>query len=589
MVDAIRQELNLHAVTVPDSRTLDEWLREQPSEVAARKALLDLAATQEFVARPYDAVQAEIDEWRSLEEREVKKFKADRWASDTLVRDITQRGQLFYDGREAYVLDGGSKEVFAVERDNVDAQLFLRQYGIRPTDGFLKHALGAIRAEAQGLREKTKVYSLSHYDAKTNQLYLYDQHRYVYRISKSRIERIDNGTDGVLFVRNPKWESFEIGVPTSTDSTVAATLLNSVRLREEGLSRQDQELLFGSWVHALFFPELFPTRPLVAMIGENGSAKTSVLRRLGQLLFGPQFDVTQLTKDPRDFDAAVTTDAFVVLDNADNNEPWLPDRLAIAATGGTIKRRRLYSTLDLVEYPVTAFLGVTSRTPHFIREDVADRLLIFLVDRMPKFTAEAILREQLAEERNVLMTKLIGELQGVLRALELHRSKRYDVSFRMADFGQFVLKVADADGKLAEAERMFERLGKEQLASTIEDDPVVELLEEWVKDYCGQEVSTGELFAALRRLASHSERSFDFKSSVAFGKYLSDNLATLKGLFGTTFRKGRAGKRLWRFSSPTDAPVGVLEPVEGESKDDDDWMPVLMGWVERTRKLNGLN
>ena len=208
---------------------------------------------------------------------------------------------------------------------------------------------------------------------------------------------------------------------------------------------------------------------------------------------------------------------------------------------------------------------------------------------MPKFTAEAILREQLAEERNVLMTKLVGELQGVLRALELNRSKRYDVSFRMADFGQFVLKVADADGKLAEAERMFERLGKEQLASTIEDDPIVELLEEWIKDYCGQEVSTGELFAALRTLASHSERSFDFKSSVAFGKYLSDNLATLKALFGTTFRKGGAGKRLWRFSSPTDAPVGVLEPVEGESKDDDDWMPVLMGWVERTRKLNDLN
>ena len=30
MVDAIRQELNLYAVTVPDSRTLDEWLRENP-------------------------------------------------------------------------------------------------------------------------------------------------------------------------------------------------------------------------------------------------------------------------------------------------------------------------------------------------------------------------------------------------------------------------------------------------------------------------------------------------------------------------------------------------------------------------------
>ena len=40
MVDAIRQEVNLFAVTVPASRTLDEWLREQPSEHAAGKALV---------------------------------------------------------------------------------------------------------------------------------------------------------------------------------------------------------------------------------------------------------------------------------------------------------------------------------------------------------------------------------------------------------------------------------------------------------------------------------------------------------------------------------------------------------------------
>jgi hypothetical protein len=471
MVDAIRQELNLHAVTVPDSRTLDEWLREQPSELAARKALLDLAATQAFVARPYDAVQAEIDEWRSLEEREVKKFKADRWASDTLVRDITQRGQLFYDGREAYVLDGGSKEVFAVDRDNVDTQLFLTQYGIRPTDGFLKHALGAIRAEAQGLREKTKVYSLSHYEAKTNRLYLFDQHRYVYRISTSRIEKVDNATDQVLFLQNPDWEPFEIGTPTGRGPTVAATLLDSVRLREESLSRQEQELLFGSWLHSMFFPELFPTRPLLALVGGMGSGKTTVLRRLGQLLFGKQFDVMQLTKDPKDFDAAVTTNAFVAVDNADVPLEWLPDRLATVATGATIMRRKLYTTNDLAEFPVTAFLGITSRSPHFVREDVADRLLLFSLDRMEKFTAEGELREKLAAERNLLMTELVGELQGALRALELNRDKQYDVSFRMADFGAFLLKVADANGRLREAETMFERLGKEQLAFTIQDDP----------------------------------------------------------------------------------------------------------------------
>jgi hypothetical protein len=152
----------------------------------------------------------------------------------------------------------------------------------------------------------------------------------------------------------------------------------------------------------------------------------------------------------------------------------------------------------------------------------------------------------------------------------------------MADFGQFVLKVADANGRLAEAEAMFGRLSREQLMFTIQDDPVVELLEDWVKGYTGQEVTTGQLFTALQTLARCSQRSFDFKSVGSFGQYLQSNRATLKALFGATDRTGGAGKRLWRFSPPEDAQVVPVEPANGEGKDDDDWT-FYMDRVERTR------
>ena len=78
------------------------------------------------------------------------------------------------------------------------------------------------------------------------------------------------------------------------------------------------------------------------------------------------------------------------------------------------------------------------------------------------------------------MTELVGELQRVLAALEKNKDKAYPTNFRMADFAQFVLKVADADGRLAEAEAMFDRLAAEQLAFIVQDDPVIELLEDWV-------------------------------------------------------------------------------------------------------------
>ena len=116
-----------------------------------------------------------------------------------------------------------------------------------------------------------------------------------------------------------------------------------------------------------------------------------------------------------------------------------------------------------MEYPITAFVGITSRTPHFKREDVADRLLLFNVDRLEPFRAESELLRELIAQRNVLMTELVGQLQRVLSALEKGKGKSYSTSFRIADFAQFVLKVADAEDRLAEAEAMFERLAQEQL------------------------------------------------------------------------------------------------------------------------------
>ena len=225
MIDALRRVLNLLVAVVPKAQTLDYLLHSQADSVNAHAVLLDVANMASLVTRPFDAVQLEIDEWRSLEERQVKKFQADRWATQTLVQDISQRGQLFYDGRTAYVFDKGSKQLLPMDRDNADTRAFLARYGVAPSDGFLKQALSAIQLKAQENGQETIVHSLSHYAATTNRLFLFDQDRYVYRISPTRVERVENGTDGVLFVRNPKWEPFEIGTSrrhsTSCSSTTA--------------------------------------------------------------------------------------------------------------------------------------------------------------------------------------------------------------------------------------------------------------------------------------------------------------------------------------------------------------------------------
>ena len=63
--------------------------------------------------------------------------------------------------------------------------------------------------------------------------------------------------------RIPKWRAVRNRHADSAKSKrVAETLLGSVRLREQSRCRgAEQEWLFESWLYAMFFPELFPTRP----------------------------------------------------------------------------------------------------------------------------------------------------------------------------------------------------------------------------------------------------------------------------------------------------------------------------------------
>ena len=156
------------------------------------------------------------------------------------------------------------------------------------------------------------MYSLSHYDAATNRLYLFDQrptrisHQHVTTSSAWTTEPMASCSSGT-----PSGSRSRLAPQRARGSPWPTRCLGSIRLREQGLSRSGAGTAVRELAHAMFFPELFPTRPMLAMIGEKGSGKTSVLRRIGQLLFGPKFEVMGMSDEPKDFDAAVTSDAFV--------------------------------------------------------------------------------------------------------------------------------------------------------------------------------------------------------------------------------------------------------------------------------------
>jgi len=290
----------------------------------------------------------------------------------------------------------------------------------------------------------------------------------------------------------------------------------------------------------------------VALVGEKGSTKSFILRKVGRLLFGPSFNVMSLSNDPKDFDAAITHDHFVAVDNADTPVQWLNDRLAVAATGGTIKRRAYYTTNRLVEYPIRAYLGITSRTPHFHRDDVADRLLLFHVDRLKEFVSESVLLTEVDKHRDDILTEVVGQLQGIVHAIQIRGGRPYSTPFRMADFADFTLTIANAEGWGDEMVRILDRLAAEQARFAVEDEPIVALLDLWLvqADWwnVGREVTTAMLAKQLTALARSHSIPFRFgESGHSLAQHLRQKKDTLQTHYEITEREGGGRIRFLSF------------------------------------------
>lgn len=119
------------------------------------------------------------------------------------------------------------------------------------------------------------------------------------------------------------------------DKAIRSLLIDSIPFADK-LSREAFSVLLQIWIISILFPELMPTRPILAFIGEKGCGKSTALRNIGLMLFGETFNVSANITDSKDLETALASQALVALDNLDGSVFKVQDLLATAATGGKI-------------------------------------------------------------------------------------------------------------------------------------------------------------------------------------------------------------------------------------------------------------
>lgn len=554
---------SFYAFTTPSiDSDLDDYIKGFKSDYnKALTAVKELLNNKKKFYRYYESIKKEINSIRDNEEK-IKSHKLNQKVSDYITSELLSRAVFYYDKNYNYLFFEETNKLIQIEANNEDLKIILSEMGLNPSENLYKFVYEDIVKFCKKYGNEVTVRNFSYFDRKTFALYLYNNESKVYKITKDNIEAVKNGHDNVLFLYNNSYTPFNFvdGIDQEKDY-FDDLIISKINLSDIDLSVKHQQTVLNYWFLSIFFKSIMSTKPLLTMIGVKGSGKTTYLRIIGKILFGPHFDVTPLPNNEKDFDTIVSNSPYIVFDNVDNYTPWLNDKLACISTGQTIKMRELFTTNKMVEFKTDCFVCLTSRTPQFTRDDIADRLLPCYVSRIEQYKSESEIISEIMTKRDLIMTSVMLKIQKAVKALYLTKDLAFTTNFRIADFAIFCLKYAHINDKDSMIKNILTDYTESQSDIAIEDDALVECLKIWLdKGNQNKEVDARQLYKEMSEAASENHvKDFSYKSPVGVAKKLNNIKENMKKHIKTEVRKGCNNKKYYKFSYNRPADPQVIQ------------------------------
>ena len=488
-------------------------------------------------------------------------------ATRFIEKGLKKKGRFLLADGEPYYFDRDNRTVFELKSREM-RQLLNRSYKINATESFSNFLLAEMEAESYGNGEQAKVSTFSYYDPEANLMFLDLGKGRMLKLAGNTIEQVDNGTHGVLFTPSTHSEPWEYLPDWSQCGESGGTLLGESLIRSVNFaagensahSAEDQQLLLLLWLLSIAFQSIQPTKPVAVTLGERGSGKTSVFRRIGRMLYGPAFEVEGITRDGEaDFYVSITHSPFCAFDNVDQRIPWLEDAIARAATGMKITKKVLYTTNDQATYRPDCFLAFTARTPRFRRDDVASRILTFQLEPIEITIPENVLLRQVDQDRDKLMSEYAIILNRVVATTDFRVT---NTDLRLADFANIATRIGVALNQADDVRRVLSGLNTSQHIFATEESEVYAVLDLWVRQSNmvragpmvepesqsndGREIGTVELFGELDAVANANGFKWSVKNPQALGIQLN-HLKDALGVYFDIDRPRTRTKRGWSF------------------------------------------
>lgn len=261
-------------------------------------------------------------------------------------------------------------------------------------------------------------------------------------LGTDRWEAVRITAEGWVMVADPPVKFRRSRGMTALPVPIRGGQLDELRAFVNVATEADWVLLAG-WLVGAFSPT--GPYPVLALHGEQGSAKSTTARLLRALIDPNASPLRAEPKDVRDLMIAASNAWCLAFDNLSSLAPWLSDALCRLSTGGGFATRELHTDADEVLFDAqrpVILNGITEVASH---SDLLDRVLTLELPPIPD-----TLRQTEAQVWGAFETarpRVLGALcEAVAVALQRRATVTLSALPRMADYAVWVTAAEPALG-----------------------------------------------------------------------------------------------------------------------------------------------
>lgn len=435
---------------------------------------------------------------------------------------------------------------------------------IDPKKGDMAKVLGLVKQIAVDPEYSSGVKPGNSWERQGDAVYISNGDTAMCRVKDGKCEMVQNGTDGVVFLRGNTLAPWKLVDGDGMDPFAEAPIFKDASWTDES-----GPMNMRLWVVNLFAQHR--TKPILLITGKAQSGKTRMacavkeilgVRRRGKADKAP-LDVEEDDKGREAFWIAINNGKVEIFDNLDTKIKWVSNAFQNAATGGQMKRRQLYSDDGESIYDANASIILTSNNPLFSTEGdggMADRIITLnLASR--SWSAEDSIDADIAAHRDDYLTWMARTLA---KALQDKEPVDASMNRRHPAYGEFSVRIGRAIGNEAGVVKALGAAEANKAILPLLNDPVAKGILEVLKSKSWEwEGTAGELSELIvaRQGDDEDEKTKSIYSSRRVGKALNRYLRQFSLVFRMDEPKLSTGRTHYVFrgiSAMGVAAVGLV-------------------------------